>query len=250
MECGYFQRKFGSEMVSLFIIYHIPSSSVLQFCEEMVSILENSIKTIRNKIPLMGDFNIHMDRPDDPNTIIISDLLWQFKSQKQHIIPNTHLWAHIRPYPWLPKWISCKVCGKKVTALQIIVWYKWLSAWRNLIQLEKSITCRKLNNINETDFRTDLNDHLTECNTHDELEAKIDCYNNVILSTLEKHVPKKTKFVKATHKQLWFPDKIKAKIRLRCRKESTWNKDANEYKYQAFYNQSCYCSNIIKSAQR
>ena len=84
--------------------------------------------------------------------------------------------------------------------------------------LEKSVTYRKLQNINKTNFRADLSDHLTECNTHDELEAKIDCYNNVILSTLEKHAPKKTKAVKDTHKQPWFSYKIKAKIRLRCRK--------------------------------
>ena len=67
--------------------------------------------------------------------------------------------------------------------------------------LEKSITYRKPKNINETDFRTDLSEHLTECNTHDELEAKIDCYNNAIPSTLEKHAPKKTKVVKVIHKQ-------------------------------------------------
>ena len=116
--------------------------------------------------------------------------------------------------------------------------------------LETSVTYRKLKNINETDFRTDLSDHLAECNTHEKLEAKIDCYNNVILSTLEKHVPKKTKIVKVTHKKPWFSDKIKAKIRLRCRKESIWNKDPNEYTYQAFYNQRCHHSNTIKSAQR
>ena len=44
MECGHFQIKFGLEMVSLFIIYCIPNTSVLQFCEEMVSISENSIE--------------------------------------------------------------------------------------------------------------------------------------------------------------------------------------------------------------
>ena len=43
MECGQFQIKFGSDIVSLFVIYHIPSTSVVQFCEELVSILENSI---------------------------------------------------------------------------------------------------------------------------------------------------------------------------------------------------------------
>ena len=116
--------------------------------------------------------------------------------------------------------------------------------------LEKSVTYRKLENINETDFRTDLSNCLRECNTHDELEAKIDCYNNVILSILEKHASKKTIVVKVTHKQPWFSDKIKTKLRLRCRKEFTWNKDPNEYIYQAFYNQRCQCSNIIKSGQR
>ena len=45
-------------------------------------------------------------------------------------------------------------------------------------------------------------------------------------------------------------DKIKAEIRVRWKKELIWNKDPNEYTYQAFYNQRCYCSNIIKPAQR
>ena len=49
MECGHFQIKFGLEMVSLFIIYCIPNTSVLQFCEEMVSISENSIEINNNK---------------------------------------------------------------------------------------------------------------------------------------------------------------------------------------------------------
>ena len=91
--------------------------------------------------------------------------------------------------------------------------------------IENSVTYRKLKNINNTDFRTDLIDQLTECNTHDKLETKIDCYNNVIHSTLEKTCPKKTKVIKITHKQPWFSDKIKAEIRLRCKEESTWNKD-------------------------
>ena len=49
MECGHFQIKFGLEMVSLFIIYCIPNTSVFQFCEEMVSISENSIEINNNK---------------------------------------------------------------------------------------------------------------------------------------------------------------------------------------------------------
>ena len=67
--------------------------------------------------------------------------------------------------------------------------------------LDNLVTYWKLKNINETNFRKDLNDHLTECSTHEELEAKIDCYNSVICATLDKHVPQKTKSVKVSHKQ-------------------------------------------------
>ena len=41
MKCGHFQIKFGSEMVSLFGIYHILNTSVLQLYKEMVLIFEN-----------------------------------------------------------------------------------------------------------------------------------------------------------------------------------------------------------------
>ena len=65
--------------------------------------------------------------------------------------------------------------------------------------LDKSVTYRKFKNINEIEFRKDLKDHLTECGTHEELEAKMDCYNRVILTTLDKHAPQKTKLVEVSH---------------------------------------------------
>ena len=118
------------------------------------------------------------------------------------------------------------------------------------IPLDKSVTYRKFKNINKLEFSRDLNDHLTECGTHEELEAKIDCYNRVILATLDKHAPQKTKLVKVSYKQPWFTDRIKDEIRVRWKKELSWIKDPNDYTYQAFCNQRRYCSNLIKSAQR
>ena len=184
----------------------------------------------------MGDFNIYMDRPHDPNTIIFNDLLDSL-NLRNNISFQTHISAHtldliLDDHNADHSLVQATICMEKCNPIK------------------KSVTYRKLKNIDETDLRTDLCDCLTECNTYDELEAKIDCYNNVILPTLEKHSPQKTKVIKVTHKQPWLSDKIKAKIRLRCRKESTWNKNPNEYTYQAFYNQRHHCSNIIKSAQR
>ena len=93
MECGHFQIKFGLEMVLLFIIYSIPNTSVLQFSEQMVSIFENSIISIRNKILFMGGFNIHMETPNDPNTIIFNDLLHSF-NLRNNIPLQTHISGH------------------------------------------------------------------------------------------------------------------------------------------------------------
>ena len=95
MECGQFQMNYRSDIIS-FVIYHIPSTRVSQFCEELLSILENSIGSIRNKLLFVGDFNIHMDRPEDSNTIIFNDLLNSLKSQKQYNISNPHFWPYTR----------------------------------------------------------------------------------------------------------------------------------------------------------
>ena len=191
-ECGHFQIKLGSEMISLFVIYCIPNTSVLKFCEEMVSIFENSIKTKRNKILLMGDCNIHMDRPDDLNTIIFNDL-----HDSLNLINNISFQTHISGHTLDLILNDCNEsllkCLKKGHSFADHNLVQVTICMEKCIPTEKSVTYRKLKNINETDFGTDLSNWLTECNTHDKLKAKIDCYNNMILSIWENMPPPKKK---------------------------------------------------------
>ena len=56
--------------------------------------------------------------------------------------------------------------------------------------------------------------------------------------------------VKKAHKQLWFNDRIREEIMLRCKKENAYNKDPNEYTLNAFYQQRRHVSNLIKTAQK
>ena len=88
-----FQMKYRLDTITLFVIYHIPSTRVSQFCEELVSILENSIGSIRNKLLFVGNFNIHMDRPEDANTIIFNDLLDSL-NLRSNITFQTHISGH------------------------------------------------------------------------------------------------------------------------------------------------------------
>ena len=187
MECGQFQMKYRSDIISLFVIYHIPSTSVLQFCKELVSILENSIGSIRNKLLFMGDFNIHMDQPEEANTIIYNYLLDSL-NLRNNITFQTHISGHTLDLIINDQTESLVKCMKRGHTFADHSLVQATIGIEKYIPSDKSVTYRKFKNINELKFSKDLKDHLTECGTHEELEAKIDCYNRVILATLDKHI--------------------------------------------------------------
>ena len=236
MECGQFQMKYKSDIISLFVIYRIPSTRVSQCCEELLSILENSIGSIRNKLLFVGNFNIHMGRPKDANTIIFNDLLNSL-NLRNNITFQTHISGNTLYLIIDDQTEPLVKCVKRGHTFADHCLVQATIGIEKHIPLDKSVSYRKFKNINELEFSRDLNDHLTECGTHEELEAKIDCYNRVILATLDKHAPQKTKLVKVSHKQPWLTDRIKDNIRVRWKKELSWIKDPNDYNYQAFYNQ-------------
>ena len=64
-----------SLVLSLYTVYRIPNTSVLTFYDEMANVLENNIVSDRGETILIGDFNIHMDNPEDLDTIIFNDFL-------------------------------------------------------------------------------------------------------------------------------------------------------------------------------
>ena len=64
--------------LDLYIIYRYPQTSVIIFCEELANILEQNIVTDRGEFILVGDFNIHVDKLDEPDTVTFKDFLESF----------------------------------------------------------------------------------------------------------------------------------------------------------------------------
>ena len=155
----------------IIVICHIPSTSVLQFCEELVSILENSIGTIRNKILFMGDFNIHMDQLGDANTIIFNSLLDSL-NLRNNISFQTHISGHTLDLIINDQTESLVKCMKKGHSFGDHSLVQATTGIEKYNPSDKLVTYRKLKNINETEFRKDLKDHLTECGTHEELRGQ------------------------------------------------------------------------------
>ena len=74
MECADFSIKLPSKTIHLRLIYRSPDGSVLQFCQELTTYLEQNINTTGNTL-LMEDLNIHINDPENQDTITFDDTI-------------------------------------------------------------------------------------------------------------------------------------------------------------------------------
>ena len=79
--------------VKIFTICRPPLSTISAFCAEFELLLEHHI-TSNVDLIFVGDFNIHIDKQDDPNTVVFNRLLLNF-NLNQHISFPTHDSGHI-----------------------------------------------------------------------------------------------------------------------------------------------------------
>ena len=152
MECGQFQMKYRLDIISLFVIYHIPSTRVSQFCEELLSILENRIGSIRNKLLFMGNFNIHMDQTKDANTIIFNDLLDSL-NLRNNITFQTHISGHTLDLIIDDQTEPLVKCVKRGHTFEDHCLVQVTIGIEKHIPLDKSVTYRKSKNINELEYQ-------------------------------------------------------------------------------------------------
>ena len=89
---GYYLR-FDNVAINLYIIYQLPSSSVIQFCNELSLILESDLNLATDKTLFAGDFNIHTDNHQDTDTINFLDTINGFNLQNLVSFP-----AHVKQH--------------------------------------------------------------------------------------------------------------------------------------------------------
>ena len=68
-EMADFHIKAGNKEIILCAVYHPPQLSVLEFLQDFTSYWENTITSTCEHI-FIGDFNIKVDKDEDPNTTI------------------------------------------------------------------------------------------------------------------------------------------------------------------------------------
>ena len=74
--------------INLYVIYRIPSKSIISFCDELLQVLENDIGKPADKTLFIGDFNIHVDDSSDSDTITFMDLLDSYNMLNKVTFPT------------------------------------------------------------------------------------------------------------------------------------------------------------------
>ena len=90
---GYHMR-FNDTTLNLYVIYQIPSTSILQFCNKLSILFESDLSNSSDKTLYIGDFNIHVNERDSMDNINFQDTIDGFNYHNLVTFP-THIRHHL-----------------------------------------------------------------------------------------------------------------------------------------------------------
>ena len=209
------------------------------FFEEFSDYLE-SVVLCDEPLCILGDFNIHMEDIQNLDQNKMSEILASFGLQ-QHVSFATHQSGHTLDL------IITRNCGDVNIGLPTAGYF--LSDHCFVLSnldfpkatfVTKSISFRKIKNMDTVAFKADLTSICAELISIDSFEKLVSDFNSKLESCLDKHAPLVTKLIKDRPNTPWFTPEIKD-AKLKCRKaERTWreyNTDINLRNFQSTRNQ-------------
>ena len=251
MEHCNFNINFAGTIVHCHIIYRIPSTSVINFCGELTSIMEDTINLEQGRLLFVGNFNIHMDEPTQPDTITFLDWLESF-NLTNHVTFGTHQSDHT---------LDLVITEQNDASIKTIDWghlfldhhfIDFCMEVQHVKPTPKLVAFRKLKKIDHGRFSDNITSKLLPTlQLHNDksvlpISDLVDSYNHILEELLNTHAPLKMKVLKQTHLQPWFNDTIREEIQLRRKKERWYKQNPTKYNFTAFYHQRRYVANLTK----
>ena len=235
--------------INLYAVYRIPNSSVISFCETLSNILTENIVTNHARPILLGDFNIHTDKLDNPDMITFLDFLDSLNLINKVNFP-THTSGHT---------LDLIIEDKDLQLLSdvqhgfLLLDHHFILSKLLIAKLKpptKEIATRQLKKIDSSKFQTDLMESLQTLSYNDNLQNIVCQYNKELKDVLDHHAPISMKKVKPSRHQPWYSERIRDEIKIRQYKERLFRHYPNEYSLQAYKNQCRWVSSLIKQAQK
>ena len=174
MECSEHLLKTAQLSINLYVIYHMPSTSILNFCHDLTNLIELYTTKDRGKLLLIGDFNIHLDKHTHSDTILFNDTLESLDLQNMVISP-THRSGHILD-------IIITECNSLfVSSIHIghqFLDHKFIHAVLTTtkpVPAEMTVKYQKIKNINIDKFCSNVRNYYTDL---DQERPHIKCYKD------------------------------------------------------------------------
>ncbi len=202
----------NKKKIRLVIIYRPESDPIknpytMTECYKEFTELFAYYKSLKEEAIFCGDYNFHMNKPDDDKAQKFKDILETFEL-KQHVSESTHKEGNT-----LDLIISNN--ESSIISHQVDL---MISDHCNILfdldmsrppRIKKNITYRKTKSININDFKKDIKHSMAQIKLDDNLEDLVDTYNENLLGVLDKHAPKQTKLVTLREKTPWTTEEIR-----------------------------------------
>ena len=75
LEMVMYKIKHDSIMYDLVVVYRLPSASIIELCDKIASFIKNNVVNLKGELIMIGNFNIRIDKPGNPDTITFADFL-------------------------------------------------------------------------------------------------------------------------------------------------------------------------------
>ena len=233
--------------VRILLVYRPPGLSTSLFLEEFSKLLEYITADQRQKrLLIVGDFNIHVDNPNDTTARQFLDLLDCFKLV-QHVSEKTHANGHT-----LDLVVSNKMdhfVNDVRTTDPVISDHLAVHSTLHLEKprfVKKVVSSRKLNGIDVTSFRRDIEGSVLLQHQED-LHAAVNNYDEVLRSLLDKHAPVKERVVTVRPSAPWYTAEVTTEKRKRRQLERKWRASELPSDRVQYVHQCSLVNNLIKS---
>ena len=250
MECSDFAVSLPGLSLNMAVIYRPPDKPVCAFVNDFLEYMERNINST-GKLLLTGDFNIHINDPESPDTNTFLDVLDSFGLRNHTSFPTHHFnnTLDIVITPCNETFIENSTPGRLFSDHNIVYFNIITFKQPNTI---KDITFRKLKNINMTNFNKDVELHLSiRYSDKLSLTEKIQLYRNTLRVALDKHAPLKRRKVPDRIRLAWFSDEIAMVVQKRRKAERKWyalRSDAT--RFLEFYRARRMVRNMLVEAER
>ena len=212
------------DAIRLFVIYRPGSVKVTkEFFTEFSTLLEYTTVASDHLI-LTGDFNIHMDVPDDLGTKAMNDIL-QSAGLIQHVTEPTHIRGHMLDllitrdlhYDYvfntsvkhdLPSDHSGVISDVLISRPDIT---------------KRIIKTRRLRGIDMEVFRADVSESLIVDQSND-IETMVSSYDSTLRTLLDVHAPEKTREISLRPKAPWYTESLRRVKTEKRKAERKWLK--------------------------